>query len=59
MYFNIISFLYIDCIYFYLKITIILNIKTENMDLIELKEKEEEKRKEEERRANIARKNCK
>ena len=29
------------------------------MDLIELKEKEEEKRKEEERRANIARKNCK
>ena len=59
MYFNIISFLYIYCLYFYLKTTIILNIKTENMDLIELKEKEEEKRKEEERRANIARKNCK
>jgi hypothetical protein len=29
------------------------------MDLIELKEKEEEKRKAEERRAQIARKNCK
>jgi len=45
--------------FFNKKLNIILNIKTENMDEIELKEKEEEKRKEEERRANIARKNCK